>query len=145
MPGHHGPGEALPVVEVVKRGQLDPCEAIRALLSSERAHEAGCIVCFIGVVRGRSRTGELVEKAVLKGEEGPLKNFLTDMAFELEKEPGVIDIYIGHTLGTLSIGDVITTIAVLAVDRASAFTAARKAIDTIKEEAPVELEEIPAR
>ena len=135
----------MPVVEVVGRGQLDPCEAVRALLSSGKAQEAGCVVCFIGVVRGRSRTGEPVESIVLRGEEEELKAFLSGLASELEKGQGVLDIYMGHALGTLSVGDIITTIAVLAVDRASAFRAARKAIDTIKEGAPVELVEFPAR
>ena len=134
----------MPEVRVVEKGQLDPCEALKALLSSERAKEAGCIVCFVGVVRGRSKTGELVEKIVLRGEEVSLKTFLRRLASELVREPGIIDIFIGHTLGTLSVGDIITTIAVLAVDRASAFRAAREAIDKIKEEAPVELVELLA-
>lgn len=135
----------MPLIEVVEKGQLDPCGALRALLSSERAHEAGCIVCFVGVVRGRSKTGEPVEEVVLKGEEGDIKAFLSALVSELEREPGIIDIYVGHTLGTLSVGDIITTIAVLAVDRASAFKTARRAIDKIKEEAPVELEELIAQ
>ena len=50
--------------------------------------------------------------------------------------------YIGHKLGPLSVGDVITTVAVLAFDRASGFRAARKAIDAIKAGAPMELIEL---
>ena len=136
-------GKKVPRVQVVGKGRLDPCEAIEVLLSSERAPEAGCIVCFIGVVRGRSKTGKPLREVVLRGEENDLKAFLSSLALELKREPKVIDIYMGHTLGTLSVKDIITTIAVLAVDRDSAFRTARKAIDRIKEEAPVELEEIP--
>lgn len=100
--------------------------------------EAGCVVLFVGVVRGVSK-GKRVKSLILEGVDEALLQRIADEARENFNLLGAL---IEHTKKRkLGVGERILVAAVAAMSREEAFSALQWMIERVKREAHVGLRE----
>ena len=115
--------------------------------SVEEAHrlvagpKAGCVVDFVGVVRGES-AGRRVDHIEVEAYQEMAEQTLEEIRAEALEKFGVREILIHHRVGTLRVGDGILLIAVAAGHRPEAFDACRYCIEEIKRRVPLWKKEV---
>lgn len=98
--------------------------------------EIGCVVTFVGIVRGSSRKGS-VETLEIEAYDEMGKNLLLEIVEKAKSEFKIQDVYIIHRIGKLKVGDKIICIAISAAHRKDAFKACEWMINGIKEIVPI--------
>jgi len=98
--------------------------------------DAGCIVTFRGIVRGKSK-GKAVERMSIEVYPDMAISELTKIRDEAKALFKIIDISIVHRYGDLAVGEDIVIIAVSASHRAEAFEACKYVIDKLKKRVPI--------
>lgn len=98
----------------------------------------GAMVIFIGTVRDSSDERSGVESLEYEAYPGKAEEALLDVArLTRERVPDTEGIALMHRVGHLDVGEASVIVAVSAPHRGQAFDAARFAIDTLKERAPI--------
>lgn len=109
---------------------------VEKILSSIKMEEIGCIINFVGVVRGVSEGDEIQRMDIEVYPEMAEKQLLIIKNEAVEKF-GVKEIVIIHRFGSLHVGDNILLIAVASGHRKEAFPACQYVIDEIKKRVPI--------
>ncbi|MEW5759167.1 MAG: molybdenum cofactor biosynthesis protein MoaE [Candidatus Thermoplasmatota archaeon] len=117
--------------------------SIDKIISKLKTKKAGCIVSFLGIVRGYSQNGK--EKVTcLKFEthkEMALKK-LSEIEKSAKKNFDIADIAIIHRIGKFSVSENIVLIAVSAKNRKEAFPACEYIINELKKVVPIWKKEV---
>jgi len=110
------------------------------LVNKVKTDSSGCVVTYIGVIRGSSR-----DKPVLSVEyedaEGTAGNRLREIATETKQKWQIDNIAICHRIGKLKVGDINIVIAVASAHRQEGFAACQYAIDRFKQIIPTRKKE----
>ena len=113
----------------------DPID-YHALTEAVRHPRCGAVVLFLGTVR--DLTGEQVTVFLDYEAYAPMaEKKMAAIEAEVRARWPVGNVEMVHRLGRLAVGDVSVAVAVSAPHRGAAFDAARYAIDTLKELAPI--------
>ena len=106
-------------------------------LSSIFEADAGGIVSFFGIVRGRDDDGREVEGLSYEAYEPMAVAEFERIAAEARERFGVAQIAIVHRTGEVAVGEIAIAVAAAAQHRAAAFDACRYVVDEVKRRAPI--------
>jgi molybdopterin synthase catalytic subunit len=127
-------------IAVLKQGySLD--ELVDYLMKENNIKDAGCIVTFSGIVRGRSNN-EKVLKLWVESKQDMCEQILKKIAEESKRKFGLIDVLIHHRIGMLDVSENIVQIVVCAAHRKEAFEGISEIIEQLKKQAPIWKKEI---
>ena len=110
--------------------------SIDAAIEAVRGPDAGGIVIFLGTVRNASR-GTAVRHLEYEAYPEMAETKMRQIAAALESVHAPLRLAIHHRIGDLAIGEVAVIIVAAAPHRDAAFTAARAAIDELKQVVPI--------
>ena len=110
--------------------------SIDAAIEAVRGPDAGGIVIFLGTVRNASR-GRAVRHLEYEAYPEMAETKMREIAATLESVHAPLRLAIHHRIGDLAIGEVAVIIVAAAPHRDAAFTAARAAIDELKQVVPI--------
>jgi molybdopterin synthase catalytic subunit len=114
-------------------GDFDPAQELAAFL--KEAGDAGGIVSFVGVARGRSRAGEAVSGLFLDHHPRLTLRSLDEVAADAARRFDVTAIRIVHRLGDIAARAPIVFVAAASAHRRAAFEAADYLMDRLKTDA----------
>lgn len=106
------------------------------VLSNFNSKEIGCVVNFVGVVRGVSE-GDIIERMDIEVYPEMAEKQLNTICNEALEMFGVEKIVVIHRHGRLKVGDNILLISVASGHRKEAFSACQYVIDEIKKRVPI--------
>jgi molybdopterin synthase catalytic subunit len=106
-----------------------------AVVDLVRSPASGCVVTYVGLIRGTSR-GKEVLSVEYTDPDGGAEDRLREIAGEIRREFPVNDVAIHHRTGKLKVGDINLVVAVAAAHRPEGFAASQYAIDRFKEAPP---------
>jgi len=118
------------------RVQQEPFETekeVKALLAN--AENAGAVVTFTGIVRGRDERGE-IKAFHLEHYPAMTAKKITEIANEAKKRWNIEDCLVIHRHGTLKPGEEIVLVVCISSHRGEAFKAANFLMDWLKTKAP---------
>jgi molybdopterin synthase catalytic subunit len=110
--------------------------AIDDLLSAVADPKAGAVVLFIGTTRDNNE-GRNVERLEYEAYAGMAEREIENIAAQARERWPIARIAVVHRTGVVPIGMASVAIAVSSAHRADAFSAARFAIDRLKEVVPI--------
>ena len=122
---------------VHKKGQISLNDLVDKVKSVPKFEEAGALAIFIGVVRGKTETGETVEKLEIEAYEEKADEVLGNICEDLKKKEGIIDIQIHHFLGEFDVGEELVYVLVAGGHRNNVFSVLKEAVERYKKEAPI--------
>ena len=122
---------------VHEKGEISLLDAIEKIKANPRFSEAGAITIFIGVVRGKTKTGEKVEKLEIEAYEEKANEVLRNICEELKKREGIVDVQIHHFLGEFDVGEDLVYVLVAGSHRQNVFPILMEAVERYKKEAPI--------
>lgn len=111
---------------------IDPAEVLRGFTTSE---DGACLL-FLGVVRDHNQ-GRPVTGLDYEAYEAMAERTLATIATEASRRFGTERIKVLHRIGSLSVGEVSTAIAVATPHRSAAYDASRYIIEELKQRLPV--------
>jgi len=124
-------------VGVHPKGALALQELIEEVKRSPQAHRIGCILTFTGVVRGVANNGSKVLRLEYEAYPEAAEAKLEEIAEDLRRIPGVVDVRIHHFVGSLEVGEETVYVVVAAEHRKEGFKALREAVERLKAEVPI--------
>lgn len=122
---------------VHRKGELTLEELIRSARKGSRFQEAGAMGLFIGIVRGKTRIGEEVQKLELQAYEQKANEVLKKISEDLKRKDGVVDVRIHHMLGDFVVSEDLVYVLVAATHREKLFPVLIEATERYKEEVPI--------
>jgi molybdopterin synthase catalytic subunit len=122
---------------VHQKGTFSLLDIINNVKNEPNFKKAGAITLFIGVVRGKSKKGEKVEKLELQAYEEKANRTLSNICEDLRKKPGLIDVQIHHLLGEFNTGEDLVYVLVAGSHRENMFSVLEEAVERYKKEAPI--------
>lgn len=115
--------------------------SLQDLLNSTRAnpkfHNAGAIMMFIGVVRGKTQSGETVKKLELEAYEKKANESIASICRDLRKREGIVDVQIHHFIGDFNVGEDLVYVLVAGSHRHDIFPVLEEAVERYKREVPI--------
>jgi len=109
---------------------VDLNRMIQTLKRHPDSHKMGMLASHLGVVRGTSLDGRKVSGVKVSFHENIVENIIND----IKNMPGIIDVMVEVSGGTLKVGDEIMAVAVGGDTREHVFPALIRAVDRIKAE-----------
>lgn len=106
------------------------------IINKLKQPEIGCVVTFVGIVRGTSEKGT-VETLEIEAYDEMGKKLLLEIIEKAKTQFKIEDVYIVHRTGKLKVGDKIVGIAVSAAHRKDAFKACEWVINELKKIVPI--------
>ena len=122
---------------VHKKEEISILELIEKIKVNPRFSEAGAIAIFMGVVRGKTKTGEKVEKLEIEAYEEKADEVLRNISEDLKKHEGIVDVQIHHFLGEFKVGEDLVYVLVAGSHRQNVFPVLIEAVERYKKEAPI--------
>ena len=110
---------------------MDLSDMIRKVKEHPEYHKAGMILCHNGVVRETSRQGKRISRLVVKAD----SKRLAEIAAEMKKRLGIIEVLAQVNEGSLTAGDDIMFVVVAGDFRENVFPVLMEAVDLIKKDA----------
>jgi len=110
------------------------------VVSKVKTDGSGCVVTYVGVIRGYSR-GKSVLSVEYRDAEGKAAERLRGIADEIKQKWPVENIAICHRTGQLKVGDINLVVAVASAHRGEGFAACQYAIDRFKQKLPTQKKE----
>lgn len=101
----------------------------------EEAQDAGAVVSFCGIARGKTRAGERVTALHLDHYPGMTERSLEQIARDGASRFDVGDVLVVHRCGSIAPGETIVFVAAASPHRRAAFLAADYLMDRLKTEA----------
>ena len=126
-----------PNLGVHKKGETSLSEIIEKIKANPHFSEAGALAIFIGVVRGKTKSGEKVEKLEIEAYEEKANETLRNICEDLKKREGIVDVQIHHFLGEFKVGEDLVYVLVAGSHRQNIFPVLIEAIERYKREAPI--------
>lgn len=115
--------------------QSDPLDIMK-LIEETQEPASGALVVFSGTVRNH-HAGKYVERLEYSAHAALVEQVLSELEREVIDKFGVQQCRIVHRQGALDIGEDSVLVVVRSAHRREAFDAARYAIDTLKQRAPI--------
>jgi len=115
--------------------QSEPLD-LAALLRDTEDGACGALVVFSGTVRNH-HAGKAVQRLNYTAHRGLVEKVLAELEEETKAKFGVRQCRIVHREGDLEVGEDSVLVVVRSAHRGEAFAAAKYAIDTLKQRAPV--------
>ncbi|MBC7923903.1 MAG: molybdenum cofactor biosynthesis protein MoaE [Ferruginibacter sp.] len=115
--------------------------AVADVIAAVQSDRAGAVDVFIGVVRNRSQSKNVVRLEYEAYEAMALRK-LRELAAEAKMRWPVEEVAIVHRKGVLQVGEVAVVVAVSTPHRKEAFEACQYLIDTLKEVVPIWKKEV---
>jgi molybdopterin synthase catalytic subunit len=106
-----------------------------AVVSTVRSPESGCVVTYVGLIRGNSH-GKQVLSVEYTDPDGAAEARLREIAGEIRRKFPVNGVAIHHRTGKLKVGDINLVVAIAAAHRGEGFAASQYAIDRFKDSLP---------
>jgi molybdopterin synthase catalytic subunit len=122
---------------VHKKGQISLKDLINKVKAIPKFAEAGALIIFIGVVRGKTHIGEKVEKLEIEAYEEKADDVLGNICEDLKKKEGIVDVQIHHFLGEFDVGEELVYVLVAGSHRNNVFPVLKEAVERYKKEAPI--------
>ncbi|MHA1713234.1 MAG: molybdenum cofactor biosynthesis protein MoaE [Candidatus Ranarchaeia archaeon] len=122
---------------VHRKGAFDLSDLLTEMRQNPSIRKAGCIVVFVGFVRGDVIEGDHVSQLELEAWKHKADKVLEDICQEEEQAEGVFDVRIHHFLGKFDVGEDLVYVVVSAAHRQEAFAALQKTVERYKHEAPI--------
>jgi len=122
---------------VHKKGEISLSEVIEKIKVNPQFSEAGAIAIFIGVVRGRTKTKERVEKLEIEAYEEKANETLRNICEDLKKREGIVEVQIHHFLGEFKVSEDLVYVIVAGSHRQNVFPVLVEAVERYKKEAPI--------
>jgi molybdopterin synthase catalytic subunit len=122
---------------VHKKGHFSVSDLIKNTVKSGNYSKAGAIAQFIGVVRGQTVKGEIVQKLKLEAYEEKANEVLANICKELSNRNGIVNVQIHHLLGEFDVGDDLVYVSVAGSHRTDVFPVLHEAVERYKNEVPV--------
>ena len=118
-------------------------DSLGSLISElkDQTEEAGAIVVFVGVVRGR-RGEERVLRLEYEAHEELAVEAMRKIIEETKKKYGIIDAAIQHRLGAVKVGGDVMYVLVASKHRREAFQALSEIVERVKHEVPIWKKEV---
>jgi molybdopterin synthase catalytic subunit len=125
----------------------DPRETLESLIASvkrsPKAPLSGAIATFTGRVRRKDHTEDApTEYLQFEKYDGVADRRMQTIETDLEEREGVLDVRLYHRTGSISYGEDIVFVVVLAAHRAEAFATVEDGIDRLKQEVPLFKKEV---
>ena len=120
-----------------QKGEFSLQDLLNSTKASPEFHNAGAIMLFIGVVRGRTKSGEAVEKLELEAYEEKANESIDNICKDLRKKEGIVDVQIHHFLGDFNVGEDLVYVLVAGSHRHNIFPVLEDAVERYKSEVPI--------
>jgi molybdopterin synthase catalytic subunit len=120
-----------------QKGQFSLQDLLNSTKANPEFHNAGAIMMFIGVVRGKTQSGERVKKLELEAYEEKANEILDNICKDLRKKEGVIDVQIHHLIGDFNVGEDLVYVLVAGSHRHNIFPVLEEAVERYKNEVPI--------
>lgn len=105
-----------------------------------KTENSGCVVTYVGVIRGYSRSKKVLS-VEYNDAEGTAEKKLAEIASKARQKWQLEDIAIIHRTGKLAVGDINLVVAVASAHRPEGFAACQYAIDQFKQIMPTRKKE----
>lgn len=122
---------------VHEKGTISLSSLLSSVRDNRNFRKAGAIGIFVGVVRGESAKGEMVEKLELEAYEQKANEVLRGISRDLASKEGIIDVQIHHFIGEFEVGEDLVYVAVAGAHRYNVFPVLQEAVERYKKEAPI--------
>ncbi len=133
----------MPDIGVHRKGEVN-LPGLLEKLRGGLGEYVGAIGCFVGVVRGLSKTGGRVKSLRYEGAGDALKK-LGEIAGDAEGEPNISRVMIHHIVDELRPGEDAIYVLVAGHSREDVFEALPKIMDRVKKEVPIWKKEVTER
>ena len=120
-----------------RKGQFSLQNLLDSTKANPKFRNAGAIAMFIGVVRGKTRRGETVEKLELEAYEEKANETIDGICTDLRKKEGIVDVQIHHLIGDFNVGEDLVYVLVAGSHRHSVFPVLEEAVERYKSEVPI--------
>ena len=121
---------------VTSRLQSNPLDAAAELgLFMAGRTDDGAVVSFVGVARGKARSGQTVERLILDHYPGMTERSIEEIAAAGAARFEVSDVLVVHRHGEIAPGEAIVFVATASRHRGEAFACADYLMDRLKTEA----------
>ena len=108
-----------------------------AVINRVKDERSGCVVTYVGVIRGDSQ-GEEVLAVEYRDPEGTAEEKLQKIGREIRQRWPVNNIALCHRIGKLKVGEINLVVAIASAHRQEGFAACQYAIDAFKQNAPTQ-------
>jgi len=120
-----------------KKGQFSLQDLLNSTKANPKFHDAGAIMLFIGVVRGKAGLGETVKKLELEAYEEKANESIAKICKDLRKKEGIVDVQIHHFIGDFKAGEDLVYVLVAGSHRHDIFPVLEEAVERYKSEVPI--------
>jgi len=120
-----------------KKGQFSLQDLLNSTKANPEFHKAGAIMMFIGVVRGKTQSGETVKKLELEAYEEKANETIDNICRDLRKKEGIVDVQIHHFIGDFNVGEDLVYVLVAGSHRHNIFPVLEEAVERYKSEVPI--------
>ncbi len=108
-----------------------------AVINRVKDERSGCVVTYVGVIRGDSQ-GKEVLAVEYRDPEGTAEEKLQKIGREIRQRWPVNNIALCHRIGKLKVGEINLVVAIASAHRQEGFAACQYAIDAFKQNAPTQ-------
>jgi len=122
---------------VHKKGTLAISDILKSVKERPDYHKVGAITMFIGVVRGKTMTGETVKRLELEAYDEKADEVLENICRELKTRKGIVDVQIHHFTGEFELGEDLVYVLVAGGHRTNVFPILQEAVERYKKEVPI--------
>lgn len=120
-----------------KKGQFSLQDLLDSAKANPKFRNAGAIMLFIGVVRGKTQSGETVKKLELEAYEEKANDVIDNICKDLRKKEGIVDVQIHHFIGDFKVGEDLVYVLVAGSHRHNIFPVLEEAVERYKSEVPI--------
>jgi len=120
-----------------RKGQFSLQDLLNSIKTNPEFNNAGAIMLFIGVVRGKTKLGETVKKLELEAYEEKANDAIDSICKNLRRKRGIVDVQIHHFIGDFNVGEDLVYVTVAGSHRQDIFPVLREAIERYKTEVPI--------
>jgi molybdopterin synthase catalytic subunit len=122
---------------VHQKGTVELTDVVQMAKASEGFFRAGAIGLFIGVVRGETKSKEIVKKLELEAYENEANRILENICDDLRQVEGIVDVQVHHLVGEFEASEELVYVLVAGAHRSVVFPVLREAVERYKEEVPI--------
>ena len=124
-------------IGIHEKGQFSLQDLLNSAKADTEFHNAGAIMIFIGVVRGKTQSGETVKKLELEAYEEKANEAIGSICKDLRKKEGIVDVQIHHFIGDFNVGEDLVYVLVAGSHRHNIFPVLEEAVERYKREVPI--------
>jgi len=119
------------------KGQFSLQDLLNSTKANPKFRNAGAIMMFIGVVRGKTQSGEIVKKLELEAYEEKANEIIDSICEDLRKKEGIVDVQIHHFIGDFDVGEDLVYVLVAGSHRNNIFPVLEEAVERYKSLVPI--------